>query len=216
VRKGGAATERAESDAKRLVARLYSCLGRYHPLVYESPYEGILHAAPGKFALSEFLRKRGAPFPPSYKRFLKMHNGWSGYVAGFTLVGVGGKHTTDARRDIRETLEIVADAWKAPRAKPGQGTPAKVVGAGGDDGAAVVDMIPFGTDFNGALLLFDPRTRRKDGEMEVLLHDTSGPSKRYRGFMEMLRGDYREISQDVRKLGKRRSGGGATPAPAVD
>ena len=201
---------------KRLVAKLYSCLGRYHPLVYGSPYEGVLHAAPGKVALSEFLRKRGAPLPPSYKRFLKMHNGWSGYVAGFTLVGVGGKHTTGARRDIRETLEIVADAWKAPHAKPGRGALAKVEGAGGDDGAAVVDMIPFGTDFNGALLLFDPRTRRKDGEMEVVLHDTSGPSKLYRGFAEMLRIDYREISQETRELGKRESGGETISAPAVD
>jgi len=66
------------------------------------------------------------------------------------------------------------------------------------------------------LLLFDPRTRSKDGEMEVLLHDTSGPSKRYRGFVEMLRSDYREISQEMRQLSKRASGGQTTPAPAVD
>ena len=183
-------------EVERLVAEVYGCLGHYHPTVYGSPYEGTLHSAPPEASLREFLATTGRDLPPSYRAFLQAHNGWSDYVAGFTLVGVDGRHTTEARQDIRETLEIVAEAWAGVDAVPASG---RAVGTTEDHGAAVVEMIPFGTDFNGALLLFDPKTGRADGELEVVLHDTSGPSKRYRGFVEMLMEDREEVCRPGRE-----------------
>jgi hypothetical protein len=186
----------AESQLESLVALVHSCLGAYHPRVYGSPYKGTLHTAPPAAVLSEFLASEGARLPPSYKAFLALHNGWTGYVAGFTLVGVDGGHTTTARQDIKETLEIVADAWSGERAKQIAEFAAANRGQGlAEEGPNLGDMIPFGTDFNGALLLFDPRTTRPDGEMEVLLYDTSGPSKRHAGFVEMLRADGDDVCQ---------------------
>jgi len=185
-----------------LIEKLISCSKIHHPLEYGSLYDGILHQPRASSALSKFLRKRGKQLPRSYKTFLKMHNGWSGYAAGFTLVGIGGKHTAEARRDIRETLDLFLDAWKAQYGEPTAEKVAEVEGWSRNEGAYIVRMIPFGTDFNGALLLFDPKARRKDGEMDVLLYDTSGPSRRYRGFVNMLRTDLREMYRETRNLRK--------------
>ena len=136
-----------------------------------------------------------------------MHNGWGGYVNGFTLIGASGKHMSDAHRDIRATLDLFLDAWKAQYGQPTPTKIAEVEGWSRDEAAYIVNMIPFGTDFNGALLLFDPKTHRKDGEVEVLLYDTSAPSKRYRGFVDMLEADLRQIRKEMMGLRKRSMAG---------
>ena len=127
-------------------------------------------------------------------------------MSGFTLIGVDGAHTKQARRDIEETLEIVADTWKGERGRQ----IAEQVKRGNtisEEGPELGTMIPFGTDFNGALLLFDPKTTRPDGEMEVLLYDTSDCSRRYRGFIEMLRTDREEVCREVESPRQRQSEG---------
>ncbi len=124
-------------------------------------------------------------------------------MAGFTLIGVDGRHTAEARRDIEETIEIVADTWKGERGRQ----IAELAAKRGEEGPELSSMIPFGTDLNGALLLFDPKTNLPDGEMEVLLYDTSGPSKRYAGFIEMLGTDGEEVCREVVEPNERQSEG---------
>lgn len=188
-------TKRYQID--HAVRTLLPLLQAHHALRYGSPYDGKIHGKPSATAIQSFLRRRGKPLPPSYRTFLKTRNGWSGYVGGFTLTGVSGQHTTRARRDIRETLEIFRDAWRAQYGEPSPEKIAAKEQVSRDEAAYVDDMIPFGTDFNGALLLFDPKSRRRDDEMEVLLWDSSGPSRRYRGFVEMLHADRRELKQQI-------------------
>jgi SMI1/KNR4 family protein SUKH-1 len=181
---------------ERRVGRIRACLERYHPRVYGAPYAGILHGPSAADAVARFLAGEGRDFPPSYKLFLAMHNGWSGYVRDFTLVGVDSQHTVDARRDIEQTLDIINDTWSGERSRQ---IAESIAGRGGqrqEPGPWVGRMIPFGTDFNGALLLFDPRTRREDGEMDVLVYDTSGASKWYDGFAAMLEADSHEICEE--------------------
>jgi len=199
--------ETVESDVTRLVAMVYSCLKTYYPRVFGSEYEGTLYGPPSAAALSRFLRDEGSQFSASYTTFLKHHNGWSGYLSGFTLIGVDGAHTMEARRDIDETIEIIADTWSGDRGRQVAEQLADQPTECPEDGPEVSRMIPFGTDFNGALLLFDPATRRSDGEMEVLLYDTSGSSKRFHGFIEMLREHSEEVCQENKEPHDRESEG---------
>jgi hypothetical protein len=192
-----------ESDVTRLVATVDSCLKGYYPRVYGSEYEGTLHGPPSAPGLSRFLQEEGSQFPASYITFLKHHNGWSGYLSGFTLIGVDGAHTIEARRDIDETIEIIADTWSGERGRQVAEQLVDQPPECPEEGPEVSRMIPFGTDFNGALLLFDTRTRRSDGEMEVLLYDTSGPSKRFSGFIEMLEKDSEEVCQEGKEPDER-------------
>ena len=188
---------------KSLVATIRACLSNYYPRVYGREYEGTLYGPPQTAVVSEFLDGEGVHFPPSFKTFLKHHNGWSGYLSGFTLIGVDGAHTIEARRDIDETIEIIADTWSGERGRQVAEQLVDQPPECPEEGPEVSRMIPFGTDFNGALLLFDTRTRRSDGEMEVLLYDTSGPSKRFSGFIEMLEKDSEEVCQEGKEPDER-------------
>jgi SMI1 / KNR4 family (SUKH-1) len=200
----GEAAAALERKVALLAEQVLACLTKYRSFGEGSRAEGVLHPAPGDPAVTSFLRNRGKELPPSYKAFLRMHNGWEGYIAAFTLIGINGKHTVEAHRDIEETLDIFLDGWKAQYGEPTAEKIAEVEGWSRDEAAYIVAMIPFGTDFNGALLLFDPKTRRSDGEMEVLLYDTSGPSKRYKDFVSMLKSDRLEMLARMKVLRGRR------------
>jgi len=195
----GTSVEALKSEIARLIGHLLPCLKRQHEVLYGSVYDGRLHPAPSRRVLAAFLRNRGRCFPPSYRAFLGMHNGASGYVSGFTLVGAAGKHSGRAWRDIDATLQIFRDAWEAQYGPPTPDKIAALEAKSRDEAAYVARMIPFGTDFNGALLVFDPNTRKRDGEMNVLLWDSSGPSRRYRDFITMLRTDLREVKAQIRE-----------------
>ncbi len=74
-----------------------------------------------------FEEEHGTSFPPSYRAFLKITNGWTNFVAGMTLVGVSGGHTARVLADVADNAE--------------QGE--------------VPELVPLATDFGGALWFFD-------------------------------------------------------------
>lgn len=201
---GGAVTE-------MLLRQLLEALREHHVAAYDEPYDGKLYGPPPRGPLAEFMKKKGKMLPPSYIRFLRQHNGWKGYAGGFTLMGVTGRHTADARRDIKETIELFEDGWAAQYGKPTEESIAAFEARSRDEAVYVGRLVSFGTDFNGALLLFDNRRRRRDGEMDVLLWDSSGPSRRYRAFGSMLESDLKEIRRETRQLASRRKSRAAGP-----
>src|SRR5215472_10385733 len=53
------------------------------------------------------------PYPPSYREFLKVSNGWLGFWPDWSLVGIPSDENGDMYRDIGDTLNIIPDELDA-------------------------------------------------------------------------------------------------------
>lgn len=154
------------------------------------PYEGTVHppASP-----EDIVRVAGA-FPPSYRLFLSLHNGWEGFLDVFTLIGASGPHTERAREDIRDTLRIFEERWRSLFADRAEAKVIEFDNAPTLDGETELEahvylphMLPFGTDFAGSLLYFHPGLVDPAGEMPVVYRGQTGEIvKRYRDFVSFL------------------------------
>ena len=56
--------------------------------------------------------KYGWKFPPSYVEFLKVTNGLVGYDGVFTFIGVSGKETDKALREIKKCRKMITEEWQ--------------------------------------------------------------------------------------------------------
>lgn len=144
--------------------------------------------------LEKRLRKE---LPPSYARFLRLHNGWKHFWEDFTLIGATGEHTEEALAKIHETK-----AWQKGFVKNEleELTLAKIKEWEGEwEGNIYLENhLVFGTNFAGSLYVFDDRTRQVDGEMTIWLWPFAGDAsveKCYANFEEMLG----IVSKDVDK-----------------
>lgn len=152
-------------------------------------------------AISAFEKDHKIRFPPSYREFLKLHNGWIGFLGDYSLIGVSGFE------EILNAIDLIkaefARCWDAN----GHSTDPKYIrdyeARGAKAGATLADAhiyLPtktiFGIGYLNHFLFFDERTRTPDGEMEVI-HTTPdwGIGNRYVNFEQMLR-DYCVIQHD--------------------
>jgi hypothetical protein len=152
-------------------------------------------------AISKFEKDRKVRFPPAYREFLKLHNGWIGFLGDYSLIGVS---------DFEEALNAIdlikaefARCWAANRHSTDPKYIADYEAGGAKSGATLADAhiyLPtktiFGVGYMNHFLVFDDRTRTPDGEMEVL-HVTPDweIGNRYTNFEQMLR-DYTVIQHD--------------------
>jgi len=142
-----------------------------------------------------------------------LHNGWEGYVNGYTLIGVTGRHTTRALADIRHTVEVFLDSWVLTYGAPRQDKIREYEAHGNFSNRWEVEGQPFvpakihfATNFNGGLRFFDPGRRRAGGEMEVVSWSTSGGTlARYSSLADMLRGDLRRLTEEIQAQRRRRT-----------
>jgi hypothetical protein len=180
---------------KELVDDLYST---YLELMKHMGIEVETKLLPGatEAAISKFEKDRKVCFPPSYREFLKLHNGWIGFLGDYSLIGVS---------DFEETL-IAIDLIKAEFARCWAGnrhsTDPKYIAdyetSRAKGGATLADAhiyLPtktiFGVGYMNHFLLLDDRMRTPDGDMEVL-HVTPDweIGNRYINFEQMLRAYY--------------------------
>ncbi len=89
----------------------------------------------------------GRPLPPSYRKFLRLHNGWGGFSRNISLLGTRYRQEKDLLAAIEEFQAI-----EALDGKMGAATGIFVAAA------------PDGRYF----LYYDIHTRRKNGEMELV------------------------------------------------
>jgi hypothetical protein len=106
-----------------------------------------------KRAIAAAERRLGRPLPPSYRAFLRQHDGWPRFYDGATLLGtanLGIRAYEDAAHATFEAAETpVSDCVPSYRQKP------KV-------------LIPFGIDLQATtLFVFNPAIQ-KNGEYEVI------------------------------------------------
>src|SRR6476469_5995250 len=92
-------------------------------------------------------RRTGFAYPPSYRAFLKLHNGWLGFWPDWRLVGVQRKDTAAMHKDVKNTFSLLSTvATREQREKLPEEEKK-------DPRTILITNHPvLGTDFNGSLL----------------------------------------------------------------
>ena len=187
------------ADLEKLVQRLREAFDDYarEGGMFDESTPSRPHPPAAVKEIDAFEKKMGWKFPASYRDFLTLHNGWERYASVFTLIGVGGKHTTKAQKQIKETLSLYKGIWEE---KHGKATDARIKefeskanrsGKTEDDARIyIANKLVFGTSSSGSLRLFNPAVTDKAGEPEVVYRDQLGEIvRRYPNFRAMLEAD---------------------------
>ena len=105
-------------------------------------------------------------FPPSYRAFLKLHNGWRGFNAGdICVLGVSGPGYTEAAKELKRYLTMISKAYRreGPRhvdeLQEQEKTDPNIIYLPGHPVVAL--------NFNGEFWVFDRNRSAKDGEYEI-------------------------------------------------
>jgi len=109
----------------------------------------------------------GFALPPSYRAFLAQHDGWRGFWADLDFLSCGAADRAKYRANIAETLDAHSDI------DPGEKIPADAL------------YIAASRD-TPSLIYLDPRSRRPDGELDVVRYGREGEQSRHDSLVEML------------------------------
>lgn len=127
-------------------------------------------------AIAAAERRIERPLPPSYRKFLRAHDGWPRFFDGATLLGTAtlGRRTYDdlARATFEAAETPVPDLGPPSRARPTQRI-----------------LIPFGADVAGTtLFVFNPAVVGPDGEYEVIawVNEIGVRRESFGSFLEMI------------------------------
>jgi hypothetical protein len=157
-----------------------------------------LHGPPSAEALTAALARLPMAAPPSYRAFLERHNGWQNFWKGFTIVGADGAHTFSALADI--AIMVNEDVGNLARLAP-HDLPAMTRREDGDRGFVFLpNHIVFATDHSGQLLVFDRRTARRDGEMEVVVWTPGGIAERHANFGALLAEAFEQAQTELAEI----------------
>jgi hypothetical protein len=190
-------TTASELNLKELVDDLFST---YREIAKHIGIEVDLRLLPGttESAIARFERDRNVHFPPSYREFLKLYNGWIGFLGSFSLIGVLSQDFEEALNAIDLVKAEFARCWAANRHSTDPTYIRDYEAGGANTGATLAEAhiyLPtkaiFGVGYAGHFLFFDERTRTSAGEMEVVhLSPDWELQARYDNFEQMLRDYY--------------------------
>ena len=147
-------------------------------------------------------RKNAFVFPPSYRAFLALHNGWLHFWPDWSLLGVSGNLTGAMRRDVRDSLRLAKDAVETDAEMDDKDPAAAWAELERQERRSPKVIHPLrhpvvGTSFNGGLLLFD-RNRAHGGEPEVVAVRNGQLEGRWGSFLQLLR----DARDDLRREGQ--------------
>lgn len=105
-------------------------------------------------AIERAEERLGRPLPPSYRAFLKLHDGWPRFFDGASLLGTANL----GHRSYEDLARAAFEAAETP--VPELGPPSR---------PRVRALIPFGADLEGTTLFaFNPAVTDVNGEYEVI------------------------------------------------
>lgn len=138
----------------------------------------------------------GRKYPPSYRNFLELHNGWLGFWPDWSLVGVPRDDNRFMYEDIEQTLSIIPDELneeeQAKLSEREKTDPSRIL---------ATNHTIFATDFNGGLMVFDQNRIDSDGEMEaVWVGYIYHVERRYPNFISLLDYATNDTRSDIAKL----------------
>lgn len=114
----------------------------------------IPNPAASEVALERAEERMGRPLPPSYRAFLKLHDGWPRFLDGASLLGTANL----GHRQYEDLARAAFEAAETP--VPDLGPPSR---------PRARSLIPFGADLEGTTLFaFNPAVVGPDGEYEVI------------------------------------------------
>lgn len=125
-------------------------------------------------AIAAAEKRLGFSLPPSYREFLRHHDGWPRFFDGATLLGteaLGARRYDDLCRAAFEAAETPV---------PDVGPPLR---------RRLPRMIPFAADAEATTLFaFDPSSRSENGECEVIawINEVGVRSPSFTAFVELL------------------------------
>jgi cell wall assembly regulator SMI1 len=139
-------------------------------------------------------------FPPAYRAFLKIHNGWRGFPFDVAIFGVSGPGYIRPAKDLAGYLKIfertfrrqgrshIEDLKRRERTDP--------------DVIYMPEHVALATDFNGIFTVFDHNRPMSDGEFEIA-EVSSGQyvEGRFRGFQKLLDDAYKRARSSLIELG---------------
>jgi cell wall assembly regulator SMI1 len=154
--------------------------------------------------ITSFERKHDLRFPPSYRQFLELHNGWEHFWIDMTLIGVSGKHTVAVLEKVKETIE-----WQGKylATKLGELTPKKILAWEKRSNLYLASHFPFATSFAGEFLVFDRSTVTRNGEMQVVFWNIGSgvdENERHEDFAELLESVAKRVEAHYNKITKSR------------
>src|SRR6266849_1395443 len=183
---------KTEEKIEALVTRLFELgqtINTHHG--YPAP---VLHPGATETEIKDAERIFGKSFPPSYVSFLRLHNGFERFWGDFWLVGASGPHSRRAFDFIRVLIAIDTEARKLLDEQAIQ----KFEKSGG---FYLPNHLIFGPNFSRAAFLYDRKSLRKDGEMDVV-HWAQDASRcpRYPSFVAMLEAAVKDREGELSKL----------------
>ena len=155
----------ADEELKGLIEALHPKLNQIYQLDPQWKQRGewkqgekgsILYPPAAARDLQNFAKQLGKDIPPSYVRFLQLHNGWKHFWMDFILIGTSGEHTDAALKDIKQTQN-----WqKADLEKRfGKLSPSAIKEweSKNPKNLYLENHVVFGTDCAGSVFVFDGR-----------------------------------------------------------
>jgi hypothetical protein len=114
----------------------------------------IPNPSASEVALARAEERLGRALPPSYRAFLRLHDGWPRFFDGASLLG-------SANLGCRQYEDLARAAFEAAETPiPDLGPPTR---------PRARTLIPFGADLEGTTLFaFNPAVTSPDGEYEVI------------------------------------------------
>lgn len=151
--------------------------------------------------VTRFEQQSRITFPPSYRAFLELHNGWLGFWPDWSLVGVPREDNTNMYKDIEQTLKIIPDELNEEEQSKlsieEKTDPARIL---------ATNHAIFSTDFNGSLMVFDRNRVDSNGEMEaVWVRYIYHVERRYPNFISLLEYAINDTKSDIEKLRARKT-----------
>jgi cell wall assembly regulator SMI1 len=102
-------------------------------------------------------------FPPSYRAFLKIHNGWRNFSYDWSIMGVSGAGFEKAQR------EWTREAEKFDRQSKRRKDLQKISQTSKSDPSVIFwpEHVPLAVDYNGGFRVFDRNRPGPDGEYDI-------------------------------------------------
>jgi cell wall assembly regulator SMI1 len=148
------------------LARLYSWAIELDRIEEPAPQDRTRPLPPASESdIAAVERRRRFRFPPSYRAFLKLHDGWKNFSFDWWVMGVSPRGTLAAEKEWKRD----AASFEKECRKRGGTAIASLRSESKRDSAVMYwpDHVPLAADFNGGFLVFDRNRRRSDGEYEI-------------------------------------------------
>lgn len=165
------------SDLQQLIRELINIKREYSRLAFDEEDHMRLGEPASPRQIATLEKHIGMPLPLSYRAFLELHNGWENFDGGLNLLSI-----EDQDSDwVKDWLKMLAMAFTAVD----QENPFEK--------GAIPIMLGEGEH---SFLIMDPRTIRKDGEMDFILFNFAEIDGRFNNFLSFLRHDL-EVEQQL-------------------